>query len=60
MRGIMIYIYKDKVARILWKKNKVIHQKIFAPQQMSYGIVALPGSYQNIRNARLKSIRSFD
>ena len=43
--------FMDKVAWVSWGKNKVMHPNIFAPQQRSYGIVAL--EYQKIIKLKL-------
>ena len=40
--------FKDKVAWISWKINKVL-RFIFAPQQRSDGIVALADVYQYVK-----------
>lgn len=41
--------FMDKLEWTSWEKNKVKIQSNFAPQQRSYGIVALPSKYQNVR-----------
>ena len=45
-----MYVHsKNKVEWISWENQGNALSKFYAPQERSYGIVDLPGKYQNVK-----------